>query len=33
MGGLAPNYNLDEALALAEHLEDEEIAGKLTRRK
>ena len=33
MGGLAADYNLDKALALADHLEDEEIAEKLRRRK
>ena len=33
MGGLAADYNLDKALALADRLEDEEIAEKMQRRK
>lgn len=33
LGELAADYNLDKALALADHLEDEEIAEKLRRRK
>lgn len=33
MGGMAADYNLDKALALAEHLEDEELSLKLKRRK
>ncbi len=33
MGGLAGDYNLDKALALADHLEDEELAEKIKRRK
>ncbi len=33
MGELVADYNLDKALALADHLEDEEIAEKIRRRK
>ncbi len=33
LGGLAGDYNLDKALALADHLEDEEITVKLERLK
>lgn len=33
MGSLATEYNLDKALSLADHLEDEEIAEKMRRRK
>lgn len=33
MGDVARNYNLDKALTLADHLEDEEIAEKMKRRK
>ena len=33
MGGVSADYNLDKALALADHLEDEEIVEKLKRRK
>ncbi len=33
MGGLAADFDLDKALALADYLEDEEIAEKLGRRK
>ena len=33
LGGVAGDYNLDKALALAERLEDEELTGKLLRRK
>lgn len=33
MGGVAADYNLDKALVLADHLEDEEIAEKMKRRK
>ena len=33
LGGVASDYNLDKALALADHLEDEEVSEKLRRRK
>ena len=33
MGGVLPGVNLDKALALADALEDEELARKLERRK
>lgn len=33
MGGLVADYNLDKALALADQLEDDEIAEKIRRRK
>jgi len=33
MGTVAPGYNLDKALQLADALEDDELAAKLERRK
>ena len=33
LGGAVPGINLDKALALAEALEDQEIAAKIERRK
>ena len=33
MGGVAAGYNLDKALQLADALEDEELARKMTLRK
>ena len=33
MGGVLPGVNLDKALALADALEDQEIAAELERRK
>ena len=33
LGGAAPGINLDKALALADALEDQEIAAKIERRK
>lgn len=33
LGNVSPGYNLDKALQLADHLEDEEIARKLDMKK